>query len=109
MRMKRVLRDHFITVGEELKYSLHESLRSAKSGAGVADADRNPRLVAVQGELNEIRSPCREANRVIGADPRVQVERRSAGTRLLRQPQIKSSKRAAFTRLTQVFVRDWLR
>src|SRR5690625_5731877 len=30
MRMKRVLRDHFITVGEELKYSLNESVRSAK-------------------------------------------------------------------------------
>lgn len=78
MRMKRVLRDHFITVGEELKYSLNESVRSAKSGADVADADRNPRLVAVQGELNEIRSLCREANRLIGAVPREQLERRSA-------------------------------
>ncbi|HLS04580.1 MAG TPA: hypothetical protein VK030_07425, partial [Actinomycetales bacterium] len=77
-RVKRILRDHFITVAEELKHSLNESVRRAQSGTKVSEVDRSPRTVAVTNELKEIRQLTQRAKQLVSVSPVVRLERRSA-------------------------------
>lgn len=60
-RIKRVLRDHFISVAEELKRSLNESVRMAKSGAAVPTTERGRRVTVVETELRDLLRLCEAA------------------------------------------------
>lgn len=77
-RIKRILRDHFIAVAAELKQSLNESVRAAKSGAAMPVTERSLRAVAAAAELREIRSLCEQAEQLLGQSPVQDLERRPA-------------------------------
>ena len=60
-KIKRVLRDHFISVAENVKGSLSESIRKAKQGASLPKSEREQRRDAALAELQQIRTLCRQA------------------------------------------------
>lgn len=63
-RIKRILRDHFISVAEDLKRSLNESVRMAKNGAQIPATERERRAQAVAAELDELRKLCEAAEQL---------------------------------------------
>lgn len=54
-RIKRTLRDHFISIAEDLKRSLTESIRAAREGAALPPTEQGRRVAALDVELAEIR------------------------------------------------------
>lgn len=54
--VKRVLRDHFVSVAEHFKQSLAESIRSAKRSAALPPSERSVRAAAVASELRALRA-----------------------------------------------------
>ncbi|WP_449276915.1 dynamin family protein [Leucobacter sp. GX24907] len=68
-KIRRVLRDHFVSVAENFKSSLGESVRKARQGAALPPSDRERRAEAAKAELQEIRSMCLEAAKLVGATP----------------------------------------
>lgn len=67
-RIKRVLRDHFTAVAEDLKRSLAESVRAAEGGATLPVSERARRAEVVGGQLREIDELCRQARELTGAE-----------------------------------------
>lgn len=61
-RTKRILRDHFVSVAEDLKKSLNESVRKAKSIASMPPSERSTRIESIKAELGEIRALCSRAD-----------------------------------------------
>ena len=55
-RIRRVLRDHFVTTAEEVKRSLAESIRVAQQGAALPPTQRDERAAQAAAELQEIRT-----------------------------------------------------
>lgn len=55
-RIRRVLRDHFVTTAEEVKRSLAESIRIAQQGAALPPTQRDERAAQAAAELQEIRT-----------------------------------------------------
>ena len=77
-RIKRVLRDHFTSVAEDLKRSLQESVRVARDGAALPEDERARRAIVLSRELDEITGLCDEARALVGRAPDVRRELRSA-------------------------------
>lgn len=75
-RIKRVLRDHFSEIAEDLKRSLAESVRAAKDGAALPTDERSRRALVLSRELREIRELCRQAG--AGTAPALTQELTSA-------------------------------
>ncbi|OUZ08266.1 hypothetical protein BHE97_13620 [Aeromicrobium sp. PE09-221] len=61
-RVKRVLRDHFSAIAEDLKRSLAESVRAAKDGTALPTDERSRRAILLSRELREIRQLCERAS-----------------------------------------------
>lgn len=69
-RIRRVLRDHFVSVAENFTSSLAESVRKARQGAALPPDDRDRRAEAARAELDEIRAAREEAaGLVVPASP----------------------------------------
>ena len=62
-RIKRTLRDHFITVAEELKRSLAESISAARQGASLPPPEQSEQATRISAELNRISALQAEAER----------------------------------------------
>lgn len=77
-RIKRVLRDHFTSVAEDLKRSLQESVRVARDGAALPEDERAQRAIVLTRELDEITGLCDEARALVGRAPDARPELRSA-------------------------------
>ncbi|MGJ9412939.1 dynamin family protein [Aeromicrobium sp. CF4.19] len=77
-RIKRVLRDHFTSVAEDLKRSLQESVRVAKDGVGLPQDERARRAIVLSRELDEINGLCDEALALTEVAPVAPPELRSA-------------------------------
>ncbi|GAA2172392.1 isoniazid-induced dynamin-like GTPase IniA [Agrococcus versicolor] len=58
---KRVLREHFVGVGESFKQSLAESVRLAKRGADMPKPERQLRVERLTADLAELRALCEQA------------------------------------------------
>ena len=76
-KVKRVLRDHFISVAENFKDSLTESIRVAKRGASLPPTQQDQRIAAATAELREIRSLCDHAQQFSARQPSRHGERES--------------------------------
>ncbi len=77
--VKRVLRDHFISVAENFKQSLTESMRRAKSGSALPPTERGVRAAELRRELHELQLLGDRADALVTGTPRpTEPERRRA-------------------------------
>ena len=61
-RVKRVIRDHFAEVADELGRSLAQAVESARKGSTTPDDERGARIVELSSRLEELRSLCERAD-----------------------------------------------
>lgn len=64
--VKRLLRDHFISVAESFKLSLTESIRVAKRSAQLPQTERGQRLELMRRQAHEIQAVSEEAEAICG-------------------------------------------
>jgi hypothetical protein len=61
-RVKRVIRDHFSEVADELGRSLEQAVASARKGSTTPEDERGARIAELTGRLQELRSLCEQAD-----------------------------------------------
>ncbi|MGO3148368.1 MAG: Isoniazid-inducible protein iniA, partial [Leucobacter sp.] len=67
--VKRVLRDHFVSVAENFKQSLTESMRRAKSGSALPPTERGIRAEQLRRELHELQLLGDQADVLVARSP----------------------------------------
>lgn len=77
-RVRRLLRDHFITVADDLKHSLNESVRKAKNSASLPKNERERRVETLRAELQEIQQLCGRASALTRETRKHEPDRRTA-------------------------------
>lgn len=77
-RIKRILRDHFVAVAEDMSHSLNESVRIAKQSGSLPPTEREQRARVIVAELSKIRQLCQQAETLTKQEPDLSGQRISA-------------------------------
>ena len=77
-RVRRILRDHFITIADELKLSLNASVRAAQHNATLPPTERERRAEVQAATLATVRRLCAQAQSITGQTTTAPIERTTA-------------------------------